>query len=131
MKYDGAGVYEVPLSATDECSNETVRNREVLVAREIIAGNNVSLEQEGNEVTINVDVCGALDECQTIIDMKDDIEGKQDTLTAGDNITIENNVISADGTIYTAGDNIDITSSVISVDGFMTANEARAIWANV
>lgn len=43
---------------------------------------------------------------------------KQDTLTAGTNITIdENNVISATGgSTYTAGDGIDITNNEISVD---------------
>lgn len=96
MKYETAGVYEVPLTATDDCDNETVGEREVLVARNIIAGDNVTLTQDGNDVTIDVDVCGALDECETITEMQSDIEGKQDTLTAGDNITIENGVISAD-----------------------------------
>ena len=116
MKYDEAGVYEVPLSATDECSNETVRNREVLVAREIIAGDNITLEQDGNTVTISADVCGALDECPTIEQIVEDIRGKQDTLTAGENITIENNVISSTGggETYTAGNNITIENNVIS-----------------
>lgn len=132
MKYSQAGVYEVPLSATDECSNETVRNREVLVAKEVIAGDNVSLVQEGNEVTINVDVCGALDECQTITDMKDDIDGKQDELTAGQGITIENNVISSEGTTYTAGDNITIENDVISAtDTTYTAGDNITIENNV
>lgn len=49
-----------------------------------------------------------------------DLSGKQDKLTAGTNITIdENNVISASGggATYTAGTNIDITSDVISTIG--------------
>lgn len=37
--------------------------------------------------------------------------------TAGDNITIENNVISATDTTYTAGDNITIEDGVISATG--------------
>lgn len=114
MKYDKAGVYEVPLSATDECANETVEEREVLVARNVIAGDNITLEQDGNNVTINADVCGALDDCQTITEMQTEIEGKQDALTAGQNITIENNVISASGEEYTAGQNIQIENGVIS-----------------
>ena len=55
------------------------------------------------------------------------IAGKQDTLTAGDNITIQNNVISATDTTYTAGDGIDITGNVISADikpaDYFTASE--------
>ena len=44
------------------------------------------------------------------------VSGKQDTLSAGTNITIVDNVISAEGggATYTAGDGIDITSDVIS-----------------
>lgn len=44
------------------------------------------------------------------------VSGKQDTLSAGTNITIVDNVISAQGggATYTAGTGIDITSNVIS-----------------
>lgn len=43
------------------------------------------------------------------------INAKQDKLTAGTNITIDNNVISATGgASYTAGDNITISNNVIS-----------------
>jgi hypothetical protein len=49
------------------------------------------------------------------------IDNKQDTLIAGENITISGNVISATGggggSSYTAGDGIDITNDVISVTG--------------
>lgn len=132
MKYDTAGVYEVPLSATDECANETVEEREVLVARNVIAGDNITLEQDGNNVTISADVCGALDECQTITDMQTEIEGKQDTLTAGQNITIENNVISSSGEEYTAGQNIQIENGVISAtDTTYTAGDNITIENNV
>lgn len=48
------------------------------------------------------------------------LTGKQDKLTAGSNITITNNVISATGggggTSYTAGDNITISNDVISAN---------------
>jgi hypothetical protein len=40
-----------------------------------------------------------------------DISGKQDVLTAGSNITITNNVISATNTTYTAGANISIDAN--------------------
>lgn len=42
------------------------------------------------------------------------LAGKQNKLTAGANITISNNTISATNTTYTAGDNISITNDVIS-----------------
>ena len=41
---------------------------------------------------------------------------KQDTLTAGSNITISGSTISATGTTYSAGSGIDITNNVISID---------------
>ena len=42
--------------------------------------------------------------------------GKQDKLTAGDNISISNNVISATDTTYTAGNGLDLTDTTFSVD---------------
>lgn len=42
---------------------------------------------------------------------------KQDTLTAGENIQINGNVISATDTTYTAGENIQINNGVISSTG--------------
>lgn len=44
------------------------------------------------------------------------LDDKQDTLIAGDNITIVNNVISSQQAIISAGDGIDITNNVVSVD---------------
>lgn len=97
MKYTESGIYELTYKAVDKCGNETDEVGEVLVARNIIAGDNVTLTQEGNDATIDVDVCGALDECQAIIEMQNEINNKQDALSAGDHITIENGVISATG----------------------------------
>lgn len=55
------------------------------------------------------------------------INAKQDKLTAGRNITIENNVISASGggggTDYQAGVNIDITGDVISAPNVYSKTE--------
>ena len=61
---------------------------------------------------------------QTASDVASAIANKQDTLTAGANITISDNVISATGggTTYTAGTNINITNDVIS-----TVAEVNAI----
>lgn len=44
------------------------------------------------------------------------LAAKQDTLTAGTNVSLTNNVISATDTTYTAGTGIDITSGAISVE---------------
>lgn len=50
------------------------------------------------------------------------LAGKQDTLTAGTNVSIDNNVISATDTTYTAGTNVSIDNGVISaVDTTYTA----------
>lgn len=53
------------------------------------------------------------------------ISGKQDTLTAGDNITISNGTISATDTKYTAGTGISITNGVIS------NTQTSAAWGNI
>lgn len=44
------------------------------------------------------------------------LSAKQNTLTAGANITISGDTISATDTTYTAGTNITISSGVISAD---------------
>lgn len=50
-----------------------------------------------------------------INDLEDEIDGKQDALTAGANISItQDGTISATDTTYTAGTNVDITNGVIS-----------------
>lgn len=59
----------------------------------------------------------------TETDLQSALSGKQDTLTAGSNITISNNVISATDTTYTAGTGIDITGDVISADTSVVATQ--------
>lgn len=61
-----------------------------------------------------------------------DLSGKQDTLTAGSNITIaQDGTISATDTTYTAGTNVDITNGVISAtDTTYTAGTNVTIDAN-
>ena len=61
-----------------------------------------------------------------------DLSGKQDTLTAGSNITIaQDGTISATDTTYTAGTNVDITGGVISAtDTTYTAGANITIDAN-
>ena len=62
---------------------------------------NTSNYQTGEEVGIAIDNA---------------ISGKQDTLTAGNNISISNNVISATDTTYTAGEGLNLSETEFSVD---------------
>lgn len=52
---------------------------------------------------------------------------KQDNLTAGANIQINNNVISATDTTYSAGDGIDIANTVISIET-INSTDWSSIW---
>lgn len=73
------------------------------------AGNGLSLVGGGFEIDETV--------VATQTDLSTGLATKQNTLTAGTNITIENNVISATGgSSYTAGDRITITNNTISAD---------------
>ena len=72
--------------------------------------------------------------------MQDNIEtalnaldaNRQETLIAGENITIENGVISATDTKYTAGENITIENGVISSTGGGTGggSASEVLWEN-
>lgn len=75
------------------------------------------LKLDGYEFSADTDVLAT----------KSDLSGKQDTLTAGENISIENNTISATDTTYTAGDNITISDdNVISATG---SAQVQSDWA--
>lgn len=50
--------------------------------------------------------------------------GKQDTLTAGSNISISGNTISATDTTYTAGNGLDLTGTEFSVDTDVVATQS-------
>lgn len=52
------------------------------------------------------------------------LDEKQDTLTAGDNIQINNNVISATDTTYTAGTGLDLTGTQFSIDATTVATQS-------
>lgn len=113
----------------------TVSDETVLPAVYVSGGNpsstanKVSIEQISNKIT---------NDLGTILN------SKQDKLTAGDNITIESNVISATDTKYTAGTNITISEqNVISADvdalpsqtgqsgKFLTTDGTDASWAAI
>lgn len=61
-------------------------------------------------------------------DLSTALDGKQDVLTAGNNITINGTTISANDTTYSASDNIDITNNAIKAVGYRydTTNSAFA-----
>ena len=52
------------------------------------------------------------------------LSGKQDTLTAGTNIQINDNVISATGTTYTAGTGLNLSGTEFSVDTTVVATKS-------
>lgn len=60
---------------------------------------------------------------QTAEDVQEAIAGKQDKLTAGNNITIEDNVISATDTRYTAGNGINLNGTEFSADTTVLATQ--------
>lgn len=79
---------------------------------EYFAGNGIDISEEK---VISVDT--------EVVATQADLEGKQDVLTAGSNITISDNVISATDTTYTAGTGIDITGTTISADTSVVATQ--------
>ena len=60
-----------------------------------------------------------------VVATQNDLSGKQNTLTAGANITITNNEISATDTVYTAGAGIDIVNNdTITIDANVVATKS-------
>lgn len=53
-----------------------------------------------------------------------DLNGKQDTLTAGSNISISNNTISATDTTYTAGTGLSLTGTTFAADTTVLATKS-------
>lgn len=67
---------------------------------------------------------------QDIVNLETAVSGKQETLSAGTNISISNNVISATDTTYSAGDGIQISGNTISTTTkFQCLTEQE--WASV
>lgn len=74
----------------------------VITGNSIVAGENTSVAQKG-EYTYSVDVATGS-------------KTQKGLLQVGDNLTVENGVVSAVDTTYTAGDGISISDNVISVN---------------
>jgi len=77
------------------------------------------LQKTGGSISSNLIINGSLDVKTNITlpdigDVEDAIQGKQDELTEGTNISIVDNEVSCD---LSAGTNIDITDGVISTTG--------------
>ena len=87
-------------------------------------GTNIEIDQ--NVINCTVDTAGFATEAE-LDTVRTAVQGKQDRLTAGENITIENNVISATGgggQSYVAGSGINITGNVISNTAQPDVNKA-------
>lgn len=107
------------------------------LAADFIINNNDSLEAEyivepsetfdcSFEVFASGTVWGSIaGDIENQSDLINVLNGKQDVLIAGDNIQIENNVISATDTTYTAGTGISIENGVIS------NTQTAAEWGNI
>ena len=100
----------------------------------LVAGQNVVLTESANNITIDCTASGGgstytagngisisaqdvISVDTSVVATQTDLAGKQNTLTAGSNVSIVNNVISATDTTYSAGTGIDITNNVISATG--------------
>ena len=94
-----------------------------------------------NDGTLSVNGWDAMsaqvgDNTSNIGDLQTAVAGKQDKLTAGTNITITSNTISATDTTYTAGTGLDLNGTEFSVDTTeiqekLTAGDAIDITGNV
>lgn len=97
---------------------ETGKPIEVTIENQIITPKKNRIDFQGYELD-NISEADNENDVPSIKQVRDIVEEveseKQDKLTAGDNITITDNVISATDTTYTAGDNISISDeNVIS-----------------
>lgn len=71
-------------------------------------------EQPDIQADLHINYIPDISNLVTREELAEDLADKQDVLTAGDNINIDNNVISATDTTYTAGEGISIVDNVIS-----------------
>lgn len=123
---------------------EDYRNGDLLRGRDVNKITHRVNELTGDIDKIDIDLSGKLDTSAYTEDkaaIESRIDGKQDTLTAGSGITIENNVISAQkpdlseyattGYVDThiaqhtlsGGNNVDITNNVVTAKGYMHSDK--------
>ena len=72
---------------------------------------------------INVSTPTSANDAATKDYVDNSLSGKQNTLTAGSNISISGNTISATDTTYTAGDGLDLAGTTFSVDTDVVATQ--------
>ena len=99
--YEAVNAIEVPVTSVN---GET--GAVVLSASDILATNTQSVQ--ANLERIDTEVEGVIDD---VADLETEVSGKQDTLTAGSNISISGTTISATDTTYTAGTNVAISAA--------------------
>ena len=96
------------ISATDTTysagNNVSISDQNVISATDTTYSAGAGLNLDGTEFSVDT----------TTIATKSDLSAKQDTLTAGSNVRIDNNVISATDTTYTAGSGLALNGTVFS-----------------
>lgn len=128
-------------SQTDTTADDYIKNKPTIPT---VNNATLTIQKNGTNVqtftansstnkTANITVPTAVSELTndsgyaTTTQLNNGLATKQDTLTAGDNIQINGNTISATDTTYTAGNAIDITNGEISADihpaDFFTAED--------
>lgn len=129
-------------SQTDTTADDYIKNKPTIPT---VNNATLTIQKNGTNVqtftansntnkTANITVPTAVSELTndsgyaTTTQLNSGLATKQDTLTAGDNIQINGNTISATDTTYTAGNAIDITNGEISADihpaDFFTASDS-------
>lgn len=129
-------------SQTDTTADDYIKNKPTIPT---VNNATLTIQKNGTNVqtftansstnkTANITVPTAVSELTndsgyaTTTQLNNGLATKQDTLTAGDNIQINGNTISATDTTYTAGNAIDITNGEISADihpaDFFTASDS-------
>lgn len=110
----------------------------------IISGNEISAIDTTYEAGFGIKIADDSDEDEVsaisidegIVATKLELEGKQDVLTAGDNITIEDGVISSSGKIYNAGYGLELTGEnedtfQVDIDRIATQSDLSAMGDNL
>ena len=107
-----------------ELENELAKKQDLLTAG---TGINIEETSEGSVVISSTNrsaewgnISGTLSDQ---IDLQTALNAKQNNLTAGENISITNNTISATDTTYTAGNGLSLTGTEFSIDDTVTATK--------